>query len=90
MDSSRIGAIPFFADLPDDELATIAGVAAEVEIPAGQAIAAEGRVGHSLFAVESGAAEVIVAGRRVGTIGPGDVVGEAAVLSSPPDPFAPS
>ena len=32
MDGSRIGAIPFFADLPDDELATVARVASEVEI----------------------------------------------------------
>ena len=89
MDSSRIGAIPFFADLPEDELATVASVAAEVEIPSGQALAAEGRIGHSLFAVESGTADVVIAGEKVAAIGPGDVVGEAAVLSARPDPFAP-
>ena len=89
MDSTRIGAIPFFAGLPEDELATVASVAAEIEIPSGQALAAEGRIGHSLFAVESGTADVLIAGERVGAIGPGDVVGEAAVLSAAPDPFAP-
>ncbi len=89
MDSSRIGAIPFFADLPADDLATVASVATEVEISSGQALAAEGGTGHSLFAVESGTADVVIAGEKVATIGPGDVVGEAAVLSAPPDPFAP-
>lgn len=89
MDGSRVGAIPFFADLPEDELATVAGVATEVEVAEGQALAAEGRVGHLLYAVESGTADVVIAGETVATVGPGDVVGEAAVLSAPPDPFAP-
>ena len=85
----RVAAIPFFADLPEDELAAVASVASEVEIPSGQALAAEGRIGHSLSAVESGTADVVIAGATVGTIGPGDVVGEMAVFASPPDPFAP-
>ena len=89
MESSRVAAIPFFADLPEDELAAVASVASEVEIPSGQALAAEGRIGHSLSAVESGTADVVIAGATVGTIGPGDVVGEMAVFASPPDPFAP-
>jgi CRP-like cAMP-binding protein len=89
MDSSRIAAIPFFADLAEDELAAVAAVASEAEVPPGQALAAEGRVGHSLFAIESGTADVVKAGATVGTVGPGDVVGEIAVYASPPDPFAP-
>lgn len=88
-DVTRVGAIRVFADLPDDELVAVAGVASEVEIPSGQALAAEGRIGHSLFAVESGTADVVIADATVATIGPGDVVGEAAVLAAPPDPFAP-
>ena len=89
MDSSRIAAIPFFADLPEDELAAVAAVASEAQVPPGQALAAEGRIGHSLFAIESGTADVVKAGETVGTVGPGDVVGEIAVYASPPDPFAP-
>ncbi len=89
MDSSRIAAIPFFADLPEDELAAVAAVASEAQVPPGQALAAEGRIGHSLFAIESGTADVIKAGETVGTVGPGDVVGEIAVYASPPDPFTP-
>jgi CRP/FNR family transcriptional regulator, cyclic AMP receptor protein len=88
MERSRIAVIPFFADLPDDELAGVAEVAAEVEIPSGQALAAEGRIGHSLFAIESGTAEVVIDGATVRTLGTGDVVGEIAVFASPPDRFA--
>jgi CRP/FNR family transcriptional regulator, cyclic AMP receptor protein len=89
MDSSRVAAIPFFADLPEDELAAIASVAFEVEVAAGQALAKEGRIGHTLVAVESGTADVVMEGATVRTIGTGDVVGEAAVLAAAPDPLAP-
>lgn len=88
MDGARVAAIPFFADLPEDELAAVAGAAFEVEVAAGQSLASEGRIGHSLLAIESGTADVVMEGETVRTIGAGDVVGEVAVLASPPDPFA--
>jgi CRP-like cAMP-binding protein len=89
MDSARLAAIPIFAELAEGELAAVAAVASEVQVPSGQAVTAEGRIGHSLFAVESGTADVVKAGETVGTVGPGDVVGEIAVYASPPEPFAP-
>ena len=89
MENSRVAAIPVFADLPEDELAAVASVASEVEIASGQALAAEGRIGHSLFAIESGTADVVIEGATVRTIGAGDVVGELAVFASAPDPLAP-
>jgi CRP/FNR family cyclic AMP-dependent transcriptional regulator len=88
MESSRVAAIPFFADLPEDERAAVASVAFEVEVGPGQPLASEGRIGHSLVVVESGTADVVMEGATVRTIGAGDVVGEIAVLASPPDPFA--
>jgi CRP-like cAMP-binding protein len=80
MERSRVAAIPLFADLPEDEIAAIASVASEVEIPSGQKLAGEGRIGHSLFVIESGTADVVIEGATVRTIGRGDVVGEIAVL----------
>jgi CRP-like cAMP-binding protein len=85
MDSSRVGAIPLFANLPEEELAAVASVAFEVEIASGQALATEGRIGHTLAAVESGTADVVIEGATVRTIGTGDVVGEGAVLAAAPD-----
>jgi CRP/FNR family cyclic AMP-dependent transcriptional regulator len=89
VETLRIAAIPVFADLPEDELAALASVASEVDVPPGQALTKEGRIGHSLFAIESGTADVVIEGATVGTLGPGDVVGEMAVLAAPPDPSAP-
>jgi CRP-like cAMP-binding protein len=89
METLRLAAIRFFAGLPEDELAAVASLASEAEIPPGQSLAAEGRVGHSLYAIESGTADVVINGETVGTIGAGDVVGEMAVLISPPDWSAP-
>ena len=42
----------------------------------------EGDFGHSLFLVESGSADVLVEGEKVGKVGPGEVLGEVAVLAS--------
>lgn len=82
MDSARLAAIPLFADLPENEIAVIAGAASELEVEAGRALTTEGDFGHTLFAIESGTADVVADGVTVRTAGPGDVVGEVAVLRS--------
>jgi CRP/FNR family transcriptional regulator, cyclic AMP receptor protein len=89
METLRLAAIRFFADLPEDELAAVASIASEEEIPPGQLLAAEGLVQYSLYVIESGTADVVINGETVGTVGAGDVVGEMAVLISPPDWTAP-
>lgn len=81
MESSRIAAVWRFADLPEADLEALANVARELEIAAGTSLTAEGDFGHTLFAIESGTAEVAVGGQAVRTIGPGELVGETAVLS---------
>jgi CRP-like cAMP-binding protein len=73
--------------LPEDELAAVASVASGRDcFRAGTR--RRGRVGHSLFAIESGTADVVIECATVRPIGAGDVVGEIAVVPSPPDPFA--
>jgi CRP-like cAMP-binding protein len=57
-------------------------VASEREFAAGETLMSQGDFGHSLFLVEAGSAEVTVNGARVAVVGPGDVVGETAVLVS--------
>ena len=82
MQTERLGAIPLFAGLSADELEAVCAVAGEVDVAAGDAVTVEGDFGHALFAVESGTADVISDGATVSTVGPGDVVGEIAVLAS--------
>ena len=82
MDGGRLATISFFAGLPEQELDALASTAAEVEFAEGDALMTEGDLGHCLFVVESGAAVVTSGDERLGDVGPGDVVGEIAVLSS--------
>ncbi len=82
METSRLAAIPLFADLNETDLAAIAAVAVEVDAAEGDAIATQGDLGHAMFAIESGAVEVSANGRPLATLGPGDVFGEVAVLAA--------
>jgi CRP-like cAMP-binding protein len=82
MDPARIAALTLFAGLPDEELDAIAAVASEQEFATGQALMSEREFGYSLFVIESGSADVSINGEPVRTIGPGDVVGEIAVLAA--------
>ncbi len=82
MESTRIAAIPFFAGLPEAELAAVAGRSSELEVATGETVTNEGDFGHALFAIESGTADVIRDGTTLRTVGPGEVVGEVAVLAS--------
>lgn len=68
--------------LPESELEAIADAASEHEFAAGDALISEGDFGHTLFLIEHGSAEVVIDGTTVGVVGPGDVVGEVAVLAS--------
>jgi|SRR5215475_1784642 len=82
MDPKRLAAIPLFADLPEPELAALASVAKELEVEGGETLLAEGEFGHCVFAIEEGTASVERSGETIRTLGPGDVIGEVAVLAS--------
>jgi CRP/FNR family transcriptional regulator, cyclic AMP receptor protein len=80
MEVQRLAAIPLFATLPDQELAAVASCAGEQEVDAGAMLVREGEFGHCIYAVESGAADVTHDGEKLRSLGPGDVIGEVAVL----------
>ncbi len=82
MDRARIATVPLFAELADGDIDRLAEAATELELEPGAPLTAEGEFGHALFVVESGTAEVLQDGMVIGSIGPGDVVGEIAVLAS--------
>jgi CPA1 family monovalent cation:H+ antiporter len=82
MDRGRFEATPFFAGLPEHELDVVARAAEEVEFDEGDLLTTQGEFGHALFVIDAGTAEVSADGARLGEVGPGDVVGEIAVLAS--------
>jgi CRP-like cAMP-binding protein len=82
VDRSRVAPISVLSGCPDEELDSVARVASEREFAAGETLMSEGDFGHSLFLVESGSADVLVEGNKVREVGPGEVLGEVAVLAS--------
>jgi len=82
VDRSRVAPIPMLSGCSDEELDAVARVASELEFAAGETLMSEGDFGHSLFLVESGSADVLIHDEKVREVGPGEVLGEVAVLSS--------
>jgi len=82
MDRERVALHPFSAGIPDDELDAVASAASEREFATGETLISEGDFGHSLFLVEEGTADVSIDGTSIGRVGPGDLIGEVAVLAS--------
>ncbi|WP_187369036.1 cyclic nucleotide-binding domain-containing protein [Baekduia soli] len=80
MDAARLKRISVFADLDEDALAKIAGLAAEVSVPAGKELVREGDYSYDVLAIEEGTARVERRGRHLADLGPGDVIGEMGVL----------
>jgi CRP-like cAMP-binding protein len=80
MDAGRLQRIPVFADLGPDALDQIAGLAAEVSVPAGKELVREGDYSYDLLAIEEGTARVERGGAHLADLGPGDVIGEMGVL----------
>ena len=58
----------------------MARVASEREFASGDTLMSEGDFGYCLFVIEEGSADVLAHGEKVAEVGPGDIVGEVAVL----------
>ena len=82
MDRQRLASHPFLAGIKEEELDAVASVASERDYAAGETLMSEGDFGHSMLLIQEGAADVSVDGTRVRTVGPGEVLGEVAILSS--------
>ena len=75
---------PVFERVSGEDLAPLARVA-EVEIYSkGEPITREGETGDALYIVIRGQVVISVEGRMLATLGPGEAVGEMAVLDSSP------
>jgi CRP-like cAMP-binding protein len=66
--------------LTDRQVAELTPHVDEVHIPAGSILMEQGRSGHEAFLVVDGTADVIVDGELVAEVGPGDLVGEVALI----------
>jgi CRP-like cAMP-binding protein len=82
VDAARIRDVPLFAELGEDEREAIADKLSERRVGVGHHLSTEGGAGYFFFVIESGTATVAHGDDVVATLGPGDFLGEAAVLES--------
>jgi CRP-like cAMP-binding protein len=75
----RLGAIPLFAGLSDEQLDRLVAATSEFHAPAGQALIERGKPGSGIFVLEEGKA-IVEAPEGTRELGPGDVFGERALL----------
>ena len=76
-----IKAVPLFAGLSKRQLASVAQVADELDVPAGRELTREGEIGKEFIVLIDGVADVTRDGELLNTLGPGDFLGEIAVIT---------
>jgi CRP-like cAMP-binding protein len=81
MNEKRLSDLPLFQGLDDEALRTVAKAAQEVSVSEGAELVREGDYSYDLSIIDEGQAEVVHDGQVTATLGPGDVFGEAGVLS---------
>lgn len=80
----HLAGVPLFAACSTKQLDQIAGVVDELAIERGRTLTRQGSAGMELFVILDGQAAVSHDGNLIATVGPGDFVGEMAVLSNEP------
>ena len=76
--------VPLFAACSKKELAEIASIADEIDLPTGKVLMEQGGEGREFFVLIEGTADVIQDGRKVNSMGPGDFFGEIALVAKTP------
>jgi len=82
----RLAAQPLFAGCSRDEVRWAARSGDEVEVHAGETLLREDTIGHWFVVILAGRVVLTRHGREVATLGPGNHVGEIAILGFGPQP----
>lgn len=77
-------ALPLFGACSRSELEAIAGVTDELRLPAGRVLMREGESGRELVVIVDGEVSVTRGGKALARRGPGDFVGELALVTHRP------
>lgn len=81
---AHLGAIPLLSDCSTRELQRVAQAADEVQVDTGTVLMEQGQLAREAFVIVSGSAEVRRDGINVAVLGPGECVGELALLDHQP------
>ena len=76
--------MPLFSRCSKKQLAALAAEADELTLPEGKTLSRQGQQGREFVVIVDGSAEVTKNGRRINRLGPGDFLGEIALISGAP------
>jgi CRP-like cAMP-binding protein len=76
--------LSLFAGLSDAELRRVDALTCEIEVLPGTVLIKQGQVGREVFIVAAGIADVSIDRRNVARVGPGEPLGEMALLEGAP------
>lgn len=76
--------VPLFEHCSQRELSQIAALADELDLPTARSLTSEGAGGFEFIILVQGEADVVSKGRVVNELGPGDFIGEIALVSGRP------
>jgi CRP/FNR family transcriptional regulator, cyclic AMP receptor protein len=74
--------VPLFSRCTRKQIGAIARLADLTQVPAGTRLIAEGAIGGEFMIIVEGTGEVRRRGRKIDSLGPGDFIGEVALISS--------
>ena len=77
---AALSRVALFSGLAAKDLATIAAVAEEREVPVGTVLTEQGQPGDEFFLIVDGEVEVRIDDREVRRLGPGEYLGEIALI----------
>lgn len=81
---NHLASVPLFSGCTTKELRDIAKATVELTLDQGKEFVTQGDVGREAFIIVDGTAEVTRSGQTIGQLGPGDCVGELALLDHGP------
>ncbi len=76
--------VPLFSGVEAEDLVVVAALAEEIDVAAGARIFAEGEIGDALYVVVKGGVRIERHGATIAELGPGECVGELALLDDAP------
>ena len=79
-----IKSVPLFSQCSRKELAALAHEADELTVPEGKELTRQGERGREFMVIVDGGAKVVKDAQTVNELGPGDFLGEIALLSDVP------
>lgn len=82
--AGQLADIELFEGFSPQELERVAELADEVDAEEGALLTEQGKVGQECYVIVEGSASVIVGGEVIATLGPGELVGEMALIDNRP------